>query len=85
MITQLCAYIIVTAALLLFKVESFRSSRGKEKAVVEKYTWFEFLFMGFRTLVSSSIAGFAILCGAEAVLHFENLPVLAMLPVSFLH
>jgi len=38
--------------------------------------------MGLRILVSSFIAGFAMLCGAEAVLHYENLPVLAMLPVS---
>jgi hypothetical protein len=38
--------------------------------------------MGSRTLVSSAFTGPAILYGAKALMLYENLPVLAMLPVS---
>jgi len=37
--------------------------------------------MGCRTLSSSVFAGAAMLCGAKALMLFENLPVLAMMPV----
>lgn len=40
--------------------------------------------MGSRILVSSAFTGPAILYGAKALMLYENLPVLAMLPVSSL-
>jgi hypothetical protein len=40
--------------------------------------------MGSRILVSSAFTGPAILYGARALMLFENLPVLAILPVSLL-
>jgi hypothetical protein len=37
--------------------------------------------MGLRILVSSAVAGPAMLFGVKALMLYENLPVLAMLPV----
>jgi hypothetical protein len=40
--------------------------------------------MGSRNLASSAFTGPAILYGVKALMLYENLPVLAMLPVSSL-
>ncbi len=70
---------MVAVVVFLIRLRNFRTPRRKEE---EKYTWLEFLFIGFRILLSSTIASLAILCGAYALLHFPNFPLLAMMPVS---
>ena len=75
---QLAAYIIVAITVLLVRAKDFRGARRKED---EKYTWGEtFIFLA-RTLVSSAFAGPATLCAVKALMLYDNLPVLAMLPV----
>lgn len=77
---QLGAYISAVAIVILMKVlGSFRTPKKRRE---ERYKIWEYLWMGFRVLLSSSIASLAMLCGAEALLHFPSLPLLAMLPVS---
>lgn len=82
LLIQLGAYTCVAFVVLLARLKNFRSPRRKIQD--EKYTWFEFIFMGFRILLSSSIGAISILCGMQALLHFPNLPLLAMLPVSII-
>ncbi|KUJ06737.1 uncharacterized protein LY89DRAFT_404936 [Mollisia scopiformis] len=79
LLIQLGAYTCVVLIVLLAKLKHFRTARRKPED--EKHTWLETIFMGFRTLLSSSIGAVSILCAAQAVLHFPNLPLLAMLPI----
>lgn len=83
LLLQLGAYAAVAVTVLLIQLGKLRTKPKKED-VKERYSWFEFFLIGFRTLLSSSIASVAALCGAQALLHCPNLPVLAMLPVSHL-
>ncbi|KAE8446049.1 hypothetical protein EG329_012557 [Mollisiaceae sp. DMI_Dod_QoI] len=77
LLIQLGAYACVAFVVLLAKLKNFRSRRKPE----EKYTWLETIFIGFRILLSSSIGAVSILCVAQSIPHFPNLPVLAMLPI----
>jgi len=76
---QLAAYLIVAIVVLLVRLRNFR--HAKRKSEDGAYTLWEWFVMGCRTLSSSVFAGAAMLCGAKALMLFENLPVLAMMPV----
>lgn len=67
---------------LFVKLKNFRKPRARNESEEErKYTVLQKLIIGFRLIVSSSISALAVLCGAEALMLFENLGVFAMLPV----
>jgi hypothetical protein len=78
LLVQLGAYTIVAIVVLLVRLKNFRAPRRKGE---ESYSWFESIFLSFRILASSSVASIATLCSAQALMHFPNLPLLAMLPV----
>ncbi|KAH8805859.1 hypothetical protein F5884DRAFT_463184 [Xylogone sp. PMI_703] len=50
---------------------------------VEPYRWSDWLFMGFRNLFTAMISTAGLVCGAEALLHYDNFPVLAMLGILY--
>ena len=66
---------------MVIRAKNFRRAKRKPE---EQYKVWELLVMGSRILVSSAFTGPAILYGAKALMRYENLPVLAMLPVSSL-
>lgn len=76
---QIGAYLSVAVIVLLVRLRNCNTPRRKGD---QSYKVWEYIFMTFRVLLSSCIASVAMLCGAEALLHFPSLPLLAMLPVS---
>ena len=81
LLVQLGAYAIVAVVVLLLRL---KNSWGPEEKPQDEYKWCEYLLIGFRILLSSTTASFAMLSGAWALLRFPNLPLLVMLPVSSL-
>ncbi|OWP05282.1 hypothetical protein B2J93_8024 [Marssonina coronariae] len=78
LLIQLGAYAMVAVTLLLVQLGKLRTKFPRAE---ESRSWFETFLIGFRILLSSSIASLGMLCGARALLHCPNLPVLAMLPI----
>ncbi|KAK2623803.1 hypothetical protein QTJ16_006984 [Diplocarpon rosae] len=78
LLIQLGAYSTVAVTLLLAQLRKLWTKPPKIK---EGNSRFETLLIGFRILLSSSIASLGMLCGAQALLRCPNLPVLAMLPI----
>jgi hypothetical protein len=62
------------------RLRDFRKS--KRKASEERYSRFEISVIASRILISSAVAAVATLCAAQALQIYQNLPVLAILPVS---
>jgi hypothetical protein len=79
LLIQLTAYVVVAFVVLLLALRSLRMPGRKSE---DGYSFFEYAFIGFRILLSSAVASVAMLCSAQAIMHFPNLPLLAMLPVS---
>ncbi|KAH9214712.1 hypothetical protein DL95DRAFT_337427 [Leptodontidium sp. 2 PMI_412] len=81
LLTQLIAWILVASLAFLVQLKRFSTKSAKSQEASEGYSWLATIFIIFRALLASSISGVAALCGALALLHSPNLPVLAMLPI----
>ena len=78
-LTQFGAYVSVALAVLLIRLLTCRRAKTINE---DKNTGFERFVVILRILGASCAEGVAMLCAAEAVTHFQSLPLLAMLPVS---
>ena len=47
-----------------------------------QYTWFEILVQCLRLITHIAASTAAMMCGAEALRHYTNFPILAGLPVG---
>ncbi|TVY48216.1 hypothetical protein LOCC1_G001886 [Lachnellula occidentalis] len=82
LLLQVSAFCSVAVVVLCIKLKNFRKPRVRnEKNEERKYTVFQKLVIGIRLLASSSISAVAVLCGAAALMLFENLGIFAMLPI----
>ncbi len=81
LLMQLSAYVTVAVVVLVVKLSNIRAPPKRKKTREEQYTLKEFGLIGFRILTSNSITGVGMLLGAQALMEFSNLPILAMLPV----
>lgn len=79
-IAAYCGVAIVVIAIQLYKLRNSKLNNDEEG-----YTIMERLIVGVRLLVSACFSAVAILCAAEALMLYNNLTVLAMLPVSTTH
>ncbi|KAH8656527.1 hypothetical protein BGZ60DRAFT_532111 [Tricladium varicosporioides] len=79
LLVQVTAYCI--AAVLAVGVKLFNFRKGRRKTLDEKYSILETIVIGFRLLVSGCISAVAMLCAAEALMRYNNLFVMAMMPI----
>jgi hypothetical protein len=68
---------------LFIKLKNFRKPRRKGESEERKFTILQKLVLGVRLCVSAATSAVAVLCGAKALMLYENLGVFAMLPVSY--
>ncbi|TVY81636.1 hypothetical protein LSUE1_G007519, partial [Lachnellula suecica] len=78
---QITAYCLVGFVVLLVKLKNFRRPKLKVDETVEKFSILQKLAIGARLGVSSFLAAVAMLFGAKALVLYENLCILAMLPI----
>ena len=82
LLLQVTASCSVAVVVLFVKLKSFpKPGLINEGSEERKYTVLQKLVIGIRLFVSASISAVAVLCGAGALMLFENLGVFAMLPV----
>ncbi|KAL2059887.1 hypothetical protein VTL71DRAFT_10042 [Oculimacula yallundae] len=82
LLIQSIAWILVALLTLVSLLRKFSSKAIKSQDIDEEYSWFATIFIISRTLLASSLAGVAALCGALSLRHSPNLPVLVMLPIT---
>jgi hypothetical protein len=75
---QLTAYSTVAIAILFVKI--YQTRRPKQQTD-EGYTIFQRVVIGIRLLISGSFSAVGMICAAEALMLYNNLNVLAFLPV----
>lgn len=85
---QLAAYLLVAAILLLGQIRRIVGPKSPQSTDQDRdrdrHSSSGFLLslrLALRTFSSSCLASLAMLCGAQALLHCPNLPVLVMLPI----
>ncbi|RDL36457.1 uncharacterized protein BP5553_05809 [Venustampulla echinocandica] len=76
---QLAAYCSVAVVAVLLQLRRFRRSKQKDEG--GKYTVSEILILAVRLSISACFSALAMLCGAKAVMLYNNLYVLVMLPI----
>ncbi|TVY23942.1 hypothetical protein LHYA1_G007399 [Lachnellula hyalina] len=82
LLLQVTASCSVAVVVLFVKLKSFpKPGLINEGSEERKYTVLQKLVIGIRLFVSASISAVAVLCGAGALMLFENLGVFAMLPI----
>jgi len=84
---QLTAFCIVAVVVFFLTMkDSFQEQFGKTKRKSidegERYTWREKSTIGARLFVSSCFGAVAMLLGTEALMLYDNLCIVAILPVS---
>jgi len=67
---------------LFIKLKNFKAPKRESEREKKKFTKLQRLVIGVRLYISASVSAVAVLCGAEALMLYENLGVFAMLPVS---
>ena len=85
LLLQITASCSVAVVVLFIKLKNFRKPKRKSENEEQKFTVLQKLVIGIRLFVSASISAVAVLCGAEALMLYENLGVFAMLPVSSMY
>ena len=68
--------------MLFVKLKNFRKPKRKSENEGGQFTKLQMVAIGVRLCVSASFSAVAVLCGAEALMLYENLGVFAMLPGS---
>ncbi|KAH7310299.1 hypothetical protein BKA65DRAFT_165382 [Rhexocercosporidium sp. MPI-PUGE-AT-0058] len=81
LLIQLIAWILIAFLALLIQLRKLSTKATKSQEASEGHSWVVAIFIISRTLLASLVSGVAALCGALALLHTPNLPVLAMLPI----
>lgn len=82
-LVQFATYVAVLVMVICVALANVR--KPKNKCIhTEPYTWSQWVFMGFRSLLIAFVSSAGLLCGAESVFHYRNLAILAMLGVSLL-
>ncbi|CAG8972128.1 hypothetical protein HYALB_00008133 [Hymenoscyphus albidus] len=76
---QIATYALVAITVLVVQVHKLR--QPKAKIDEDGYTMRERVIVGVRLLVSACFSAVAIICAAEALMLYNNLTVLAMLPI----
>jgi hypothetical protein len=80
LLLQITAYCCVASGAFISLIRSLRTTKGK--GVHTWRSWLDTLVYGVRLWICSFISGVGILFGAQALMLYSSLPVLAMLPVS---
>jgi len=83
LLLQSTAYGAVAVVLLLIKVKNYRKSKRKSEKDEESFSIGKKFVVGARICVSAVLSAVGMLFGAKALMLYDNLAVLAMLPVSF--
>lgn len=84
LLMQLGAYVAVAVVVLVVRLGNIRAAPKWTKPRDEQHTLKECGLIGFRIFTSNSIAGVGMLLGAQALMEFSNLSILAMLPVRIM-
>jgi hypothetical protein len=83
LLLQITAYSAVAVVLLLIKLKNFRKPKRKSEGdEEERYSIGKKFVVGSRICVSAGLSATGMLFGAKALMLYDNLAVLAMLPVS---
>ncbi|KAG9235177.1 hypothetical protein BJ875DRAFT_542325 [Amylocarpus encephaloides] len=78
---QVAAYLLVVVVIIVTRLVHWRNAKRGAKSKFWRYTILQALIVGVRLLISACFSAFAMLFAANALMLYNNLTILSMLPI----